>query len=300
MIMNNTTASLCLLMGLLLNQPAHAVSDEQRQAVRQALSANDWGQALDLAEDLVDDFPDSSVAHYLLANALRLKMQEVSQVRAMFSLGDYKEALAKAIELDPANVDARTEEIGFFLFAPGVAGGDKQLAAEKIQSLKAVDQVKGLEMEAQLAAVNEDQVKAAALLRQVVALKPNSPGALMQLAVMAMQNNDVLAADQHLNQITAEDDAGWPLMAQYQKAKARVMAGVEADTAIDLLNAYLAALPGVASKLNLPDEAAVYWRMALAYEIKGNNSKAIELLQRSVQLNDDFEPARDDLDRLTD
>ncbi len=135
---------------------ANAVTEQQKKAVQNALKVNDWDTALDLAEDLVDDYPQNAAAHYLLASAIRVKMQDVSQVRAMFSLGDYKEALAKAIELDPGNVDARTEEIGFYMMAPGIAGGDKELAAEKIKSLKAVDKLKGLEMEAQLAGVNKD------------------------------------------------------------------------------------------------------------------------------------------------
>lgn len=280
--------------------PAHAVSDQQNAAVAQALKTNDWDKALDLAEDLVDDFPKSSTAHYLLASAIRVKMQDVSQVRAMFSLGDYKEALATAIELDPKNVDARTEEIGFYMMAPGVAGGDKELAAEKIDALKLVNKHKGLEMEAQLAAVNQDQEKAAQILRELINVKPNSPSALMQLAVMAMQTSDYLKADEYLLKINGEDDAGWPLMAQYQRAKARVLAKQDSDTAINLLQSYKESFSEVKSEMNLPDDSAVYWRMALAYENKGEVKKAVELLKQSVTLNDDFEPAQDDLDRLTD
>lgn len=289
---------LLLLFILFINVNALAVTLEQQKIVTNALATNDWDMAMDLAEDLVDDFPKSSTAHYLLASAIRVKMQDVSQVRAMFSLGDYKEALATAIELDPKNVDARTEEIGFYMVAPGVAGGDKDLAAEKIKALKAVDQLKGLEMEAQLAAVNQDPVKAKAVLEELILLKPNSPGALMQLAVMAMQQKDYLKADEYLLKINAEEDAGWPLMAQYQRAKARVLAKQDSDTAIDLLQSYQQSFSTVDTDLNLPDTAAVYWRMALAHENKGEQAQAVDLLKKSVKLNGDFEPAQDDLKRL--
>jgi tetratricopeptide (TPR) repeat protein len=277
-----------------------AVTPEQVAAVIDVLKTNDWEEALDLAEDLVDDYPDSSRAHYLLASAIRVKMQEVSRVRAMFSLGDYKEALATAIELDPKNVDARSEEIGFYMAAPGVAGGDKQLAAEKIKALKAVDQFKGLEMEAQLAGINQDQEKATAILEQMLTLKPHSPMALMQLAVMAMQHNDYLKADEYLLNITADEDAGWPLLAQYQRAKARILAEQDTDTAIALLQAYQDAFAAVETELNLPHKAAVYWRLALAHEQKGDKAQAVDLLQQSVRLDGDFEPAQEDLERLSD
>ncbi|MCX7552544.1 tetratricopeptide repeat protein [Marinicella sp. S1101] len=291
---------LLLLFILFINVNALAVTLEQQKIVTNALATNDWDMAMDLAEDLVDDFPKSSTAHYLLASAIRVKMQDVSQVRAMFSLGDYKEALATAIELDPQNVDARTEEIGFYMVAPGVAGGDKELAAEKIKALKVVDQLKGLEMEAQLAAVNQDPVKAKAVLEELVLLKPDSPGALMQLAVMAMQQNDYLKADGYLLKINAEEDAGWPLMAQYQRAKARVLAKQDSDTAIALLQSYQQSFSIVDTDLNLPDTAAVYWRMALAHENKGEQVKAVDLLKQSIKLDGDFKPAQNDLKRLSD
>jgi len=284
----------------LLAFSAVAVTPEQDSAVIDALKTNDWDEALDLAEDLVDDYPDSSNAHYLLASALRVKMQEVSQVRAMFSLGDYKEALATAIELDPNNVEARSEEIGFYMAAPGVAGGDKELAAEKIKALKAVDEFKGLEMEAQLAGINQDQEKATEILKKMLTLKPNSPGALMQLSVMAMQDNDYLKADEYLLNITADEDAGWPLLAQYQRAKARILAEQDTDTAIALLQAYQDAFAAVETELNLPHKAAVYWRLALAHEQKGDKAQAVDLLQQSVRLDGDFEPAQEDLERLSD
>ncbi len=285
---------------LLLAVTASAVTEQQHAAVINALKSNDWDDALDLAEDLVDEFPKSSKAHYLLASAIRVKMQDVSQVRAMFSLGDYKDALATAIELDPNNIDARTEEVGFYMMAPGVAGGDKELAAEKIIALKAVNPLKGLEMEAQLAAVNKDAIKAEKILQEILTLNPTASGVLMQLAVSAMQKNDYLKADEYLLRITAEDDAGWPLMAKYQRAKARVLAKQDADAAIKLLQEYREILPQVQSDLNLPDDSAVFWRMALAYENKGDVPQAIELLQKSVSLNKDFEAAANDLNRLMD
>lgn len=298
--MNVNKFILTVMALLLYSVDGWAVTETQQAPIRAALQNNDWDEALDLAEDLVEDFPESSMAHYLLASALRVKMLAVSRVRSMFSLGDYKEALATAIKLDPNNLDARAEEIGFYMRAPGVAGGDIEKAAQLIVALKEVNKIKGLEMEAQLAAVNEDQEKTAEILKELIALKPNNPNALMQLAVMAMQTSDYLKADEYLLKITGEEDAGWPLMAQYQRAKARVLAKQDSDTAIDLLQSYKEKLSSISSEINLPDESAVFWRMALAYENKGKVNKAVELLKKSVDLNDDFEPAQDDLDRLTD
>ncbi|VAW44505.1 hypothetical protein MNBD_GAMMA02-622 [hydrothermal vent metagenome] len=288
------------LLTLLCTQPLMAVTEIQKSAVRTALQANDWDSAMDLAEGLVDDFPESSAAHYLLASAIRVKMQEVSQVRAMFSLGDYKESLATAIELDPKNIDARSEEIGFYLFAPGIAGGDKELAAEKIKALKLVDAFSGMEMEAQLAGVNKDVNKQQQLLHEMLSIKPNNASTLMQLAGMKIQQKNHNEADKLLLKINAEKDAGWPLFAQYQRAKWRILAKQESDLAIELLQDYQSKLVTVETEIYLPSESAVLWRMALAYENKGDINKAIELLNASLKADKDFESAEDDLDRLSD
>ncbi len=122
----------------------------------------------------------------------------------------------------------------------------------------------------------------------------------MQLAVMAMQKNDYLKADEYLLQITAAEDAGWPLLAQYQRAKARILAKQDSGVAINLLKDYQKSLPDVQTEMNLPDDSAIFWRMALAYENQGDVEQAIKLLQQSVKLNKEFEQAAHDLDRLTD
>ncbi len=292
--------TICLLILLGTVPTSWAVTEAQKITIRDALKSKDWDTALDLAEDLVDDHPTSSVAHYLLASAIRIKMQEVSQVRAMFSLGDYKEALAKSIELDPQNIDARTEEIGFYLFAPGVAGGDKDFAAERIIELKTVNLFSGLQMEAQLAAVNEDTDKRLQLLQQMVELEPGNPQALMQLGGLMVQLKRFEQAEDSFIKITGEEDPTWPLAAQYQRAKWRILAKQESDLAIELLRSYQQQLPNIESEVNLPSLAAALWREALAFENKGDEKSAIALLKKSLSADGEFEPAEDDLDRLTD
>ncbi len=296
----NSKSLILITILLIISQITTAVTESQRTKVISLLKQSDWSTAIDLAEKLIEEQPQNSQAHFLLAKAIRLKMQEVSQIRAMFSIGDYKEALATAIKLDPNNVDARIEEIRFYLFAPSIAGGDTELATEKIKALKAVDQIKGMEMEAELAGAKGDQVKAEKILEELILLKPNNPSSLMQLGIIAMQKKNYLQADQYLTKITAEEDPGWPLIAQYQRAKARILARQDADMAITLLEEYQKTSATIQSELNLPDDAIIFWRMAMAHEIKGNKAKAISLLQQSVELNSEFEPAQEHLDRLTD
>lgn len=155
-------------------------------------------------------------------------------------------------------------------------------------------------MESQLAGVNKDVTQQQQLLNKMLVLKPQSSSTLMQLAVLNMQQQNHLEADQYLLKINDSEDAGWPLLAQYQRAKWRVVAKQESDLAIELLLNYQISLPEVKSEMGLPPEAAVLWRMALAYENKQNNTKAIELLKASLKADKNFKAAEDDLERMTD
>ena len=293
--------SVLIIALLSLVSPAvFSVTELQKSAVKAALKINDWDKAMDLAEDLVDDFPQSSMAHFLLASAIRIKMQQVSQVRAMFSLGDYKEALAKAIELDPKNLDARTEEIGFYLFAPSIAGGDKDFAIARISELKTVDAFSAKQMEVQLAASNKDLAMQEQLLQELSVMKPDDPNTLMSLAGFEFERQAYDAADALLLRINGVLDPGWPLAAKYQRAKWRVLAKQESDVAIALLQDYQQQLPFVQSEVSMPSVAAALWRMAQAYENKGDKNKAIELLKASLKLDKKFELAEKDLARLID
>ncbi len=295
----NSIKNLICLIALIGTGMAEAVSEQQKTAVNNALKINDWDLALDLAEDLVDDFPQSSVAHYLLASAIRVKMQDVSQVRAMFSLGDYKEALATAIKLDPKNIDARTEEIGFYLFAPGIAGGDQEFAQQRIEELKTVDAFSAKQMETQLAAINKDSVKQEKLYKEMLTLRPSDPNTLMNYAGFELQRNAYQVADELLLQVADRTDPGWRLAAQYQRAKWRILAKQESAVAIELLQDYQGQLIEVDTDVELPHRAAALWRMALAYENAGSKIKAIETLRASLRVDDKFKPAEDDLERLS-
>ncbi len=284
---------------LLLTEPIQAVTPQQKAQFSKAMKAKDWSKALNLANDLVKAFPQSSKAHHLLASALGLKMQQVSKARAMFSLGEYKAALAKSIELDSNNLDARSEQIGFYYIAPGIAGGDKAYAIEKTQALKSIDRFSGLSMEAFMAAVEKDTEKQQQFVQEMLELKPNNANALMQMALLKNEFKQYEEADKLLQRIDASEDDGWPLMAQYQRAKWRIMANQETAVAIELLNNYRTKLVGIETDLNLPNEAAALWRLALAYEQQNNIEKAKQHLKQSVLLDKNFEEAAQDLKRLS-
>ena len=102
--------------------------EEEIRALLQSLAHDEWHQFMqeyldtyDLSQEELSLTQEHSDAHLQYARALRTRLQNISKVKAMFSLKTYKRALNTALELAPDNLDAREEQIGFLVNAPGFA-----------------------------------------------------------------------------------------------------------------------------------------------------------------------------------
>ncbi len=134
----------------------------------------EWKDGVELGLQAVRLLPESSEAHYEYAVALRIKMSKVCRVRAMFGVTRYKELLRKAIELDPGNVAARAEEIGFLVNAPTIAGGNHETAEQRIEELSKLEPNYAMQMRAGLDLARESPEEAVKLFRRIIAEGPGS------------------------------------------------------------------------------------------------------------------------------
>ena len=116
----------------------------------------DYEEGIRYGKQAVKVSPDSAEAHFQYAVALRIKMSKVSKVKAMFSLGTYKSELKQALELEPDHTEARNEQIGFLVNAPGVAGGDLDQAWQRALELEKLDWRDGLRWQAVIQFKKED------------------------------------------------------------------------------------------------------------------------------------------------
>lgn len=264
---------------------------------RAALAEGDWGEAIDLSEEATEAAPNSADAHFMLAQSIRVKMQSVSQARALFSIDDYTDALDRTLELDPQHIDAREERIGFLINAPGIAGGDIEEAERQIATLEAISAADAWEMRVMLAGAKEDPEARYAAAKKVVELRPEEIPGYLTLAFITMEQQRFDETEAALLKAQQSDEPAESLSALYQRGRWRVLASQDLQTAIELFETYVAT--PIPDGLSVPDHAAAYWRMGLAVEGMGDVARAHELVARSVDLNDDFEPAEDDLKRLS-
>lgn len=283
-------------------------TDELPQAKRALLlthaynGLDDWKRAIDAGERAVDAMPTSSEARLAYAEALRRKMQQVSRIRAMGSLGAYKRSLARAIELDPQNVEARSEQIGFLMEAPGIAGGDRKEARKKIEALEAFDPRRAAEHRAQLARAEGDRQGEIAARRALVERFPDDPQPRYDLGVALQGVEDFTRADPIFEALLDSDQLHIALAARYQLGRSRVLGDFEAKEAVAHFDRYRADLEQLAAELTerrgLPAAADALWRRGLAFEQLGEPDQARASYRRALASAPDHDQAREALAKL--
>jgi tetratricopeptide (TPR) repeat protein len=256
----------------------------------------EWNTAVEYGEQAIAASPKSSAAYYAYTVALRLKLMNGSKVKAMFSVGDYKKALARTLELDPENLDAREEEIGF-LMAPSVFGGDLEKAKVKVAELKARDQVRGLFAEASLMYKLEKPDEALKAVAAVLVLRPDDHRTRLRYVNLLQEAKRFPDADKELDVLAAVKEGTWALAATYQRARSRILGSYEQAKAVELLNEYIAKAPDGAS--GLPTMSAAYWRLGNAHEQLKERDQARAAYQKALALDPKNEEAKKALKALS-
>lgn len=253
----------------------------------------------------VERFPHIARAHLERARALGEHMKRVGALGALRFLGDFKVALGKALELDPHDVEARCDRIGFLSFAPGLLGGDADLALEMARELAAVDVMRGVVMEVVVLAADGEPERA--VERAELALRELGPGLdaadedLRQLhLVLASALTEVEEYDraaEHYERAAAGPDDTVRFQALYMHAKQRLENDEQHAEALADMELFIAGEPYGEF---MPFLGAGWWRKGQALEGLGRFTEALAAYDRALDLDPESEKAIDSRDELLD
>jgi len=231
----------------------------------------------------VELLPESAEAHYRYAEALRIKMSRVSKLRALFSVGPYKDAFRRAIELDPKHVLARREEIGYLTYAPSIAGGDTAEARRRIDELMAIDWHTGMMCRAQVEARDENFEAALSDYAELLSRHPKDGECGMELAVLLEQLGRSEEAQGVVSRIVRTADAALAASALHLRARSRTRGPYQPEQAAELLLRFIDALADAAEQA--PARSAAYWRLGNAYKHQGRPEAAREAYEKALELD---------------
>lgn len=244
----------------------------------------DYDAGIRYGKQAIKASPDSADAHFQYAVAIRTKISNVSKVKAMFSLGTYKKELMRARELDPDDPEARNEEIGFLVTAPGIAGGDLDLAWERALELEKIDWQDGLRWQSEIQFKKEDVEGSLATSRRILEKDPEDFGTRFQLAYRYQSLERFEEADREFTILQSAGDERIAMNALYQRARTRVLGSYEQEQAVGFLQTYLETFP--AKPAGLPGKESAYWRMGNAYEQLGRADEARKAYERSLEIQE--------------
>jgi tetratricopeptide (TPR) repeat protein len=121
--------ALVLLLAILAGASAHAGPDEEDLArARHALKRGDVAHAVEAAERAAAAVPASSQAHHLLGKAYGLAAKEAAVLKQLSLAKKCRAELARAVELDPANLAAALDLVRYYARAPRLLGGGRDKA----------------------------------------------------------------------------------------------------------------------------------------------------------------------------
>lgn len=220
----------------------------------------DWDEAIGYYRKLVDLNPSSAMYNFKLGGAMGMKAYYGSRLEAALLVGDVKEYLKKAAELDPSHKEARRALVELYMQLPGFLGGSQTIAESYASDLDRLNQIDALLADAYIYRIKEYKDLARKKYEEAIDLAEKKPDLLVRNYL------------------------------KYELGEAAAIYGTRLNNGKKLLMDYLENY----GYKDLKSPAWVYLRLAQIEKEKKNRVAALELIEKSLAFDRDFEKAREE------
>ena len=204
-----------------------------------------------------------------------------------------KAAWERAIELDPDNLDARTDLIQYYVRAPGFMGGSTEKALDQAEEIRKRNALRGY---LELGAIYEREKRTADAEKAYLAAskeKSDRHVGEYRLGVFYQNTGAFDKAFELFEAMIAANPNEFGAL--FQIGKTGAMSGQHLPRAEEALQAYLQTTPG----RNDPSLAAAHWRLGMVYEKRQDKQRAKTEYETAVRLDPKLKPAAESLKKLT-
>lgn len=220
----------------------------------------DWDNAIDTYKILTEKSPNNADYHYKYGGSLGRKAQKVSKFRALGLIGDVKDELRIASELDPKHIEVRWALVDLYVSLPGIIGGSFKKALKYANELEQLSKLDGYLAKGYIYEYdNEDELAKTYY---------NSASQLSE--------NIKCSADVERNAL------------RYQIGKMSADYKLNLDKGIYCLNVYI---ENATARDGVPKHWA-YYRLSQIYRHKEEQTKALEYVNKALALQPDFKQAQ--------
>ena len=245
---------------------------------------NDGDEAIRQFERAVELDDGNALYHAWLGNAVRDEAQHASAFKMPFMARRMKKEWERAVELDPAQLDARLGLVMFHAMAPGIMGGNKDTAREQAREIAKHDAMRGAMARGMLAEAEKNTAAEVAAYQEAIAAAPDDKTGYFALGSTYAQDGKATEAfatlDQYINRHPEDRSA------LYQAGRFAGLSGQQLDRGENALKEFLAAPPAdahppniarahywlgqIAEKRGAKDAAREHYRSALAIDPKSH------------------------------
>jgi tetratricopeptide (TPR) repeat protein len=230
--------------------------------------------------------------HLWLGNAAGQQAQRANKLKQPFLAKKVQREFERAVQLDPASVDAREGLVDFYSIAPGVMGGSMDKAREQVREISRLAPFRGHLLTARLALRQKDSAGAERALTSAVAQFPDSSSGYAALANWYASANQLPKAFETLDALLARKPND--MAARYAWARLAATSGQQLDRAEQFLRAYLDYTPAP----NEASHAGAHYRLGMIQEKRRKLAEALAEYELAARMDPSLKGAADAAKRL--
>ncbi|MBK9088335.1 MAG: tetratricopeptide repeat protein [Holophagales bacterium] len=260
--------------------------------IQAALEKGDPDAAAAAADAVLAAAPRDADALLWAGRAYGMKAMSASIFTKMSWARKCHEAWERAIELAPANAEARFELIRYYLMAPGIAGGGVEKAQAQAVKLGELDAMRGYLARGMIADHEKKPKEAEAAYRKAMeADQFGVQGPIALASFFARQKRWPEARAIFERRVAADPKDAFAL---YQLGRLSLLSGEEMEKGLTLFDRFLS----LDAPKDGPTHADARWRKGLLLEKLGRTPAAIAEYREALKTQPGHAGAKRELERL--
>jgi tetratricopeptide (TPR) repeat protein len=281
--------AIMVLNGRLSSAPTDAESSNL--LCRSYFAMEDWDRAESACKRAVALDSNNSRFHLWLGRVYGGKADRANFLSAASLAGKVREEFERAVQLDPKDVDARTDLAEFYLEAPGIVGGGEDKARAQARTIATVNPARACWVYARIAEKKKDAKTAEREYLQYIELSNGDADAWLNLALFLRRQKRFDEMEQAL---VKTSQAPMPkLDVLVDSAQILFRSGRSFPFAVQLLKRYLETGP--------VEEAPAFkahYLLGMLLEKQGDKAGAAQQYRASLALARNFGRAQQALNRV--
>ena len=170
--------------------------------------AGDFDDASDTLEDFHPQHPNDSEAYYLSGLVYLALINEVNIFKKVGMANKALSSWKASVAADSGNLDSRYAIFAYYASAPGIAGGDMEIATEQMNEIEQLDKGYGAMAKGLLLSKGKDTVGAEAAFQEAASLM-NRAGPYFSLAQFFMGTEQYEKAISSVQQFQRREKRWW-------------------------------------------------------------------------------------------